>query len=148
MSDMFCQNKECCYKRNQNQIRGAKGNKVYQSNKAYSYYYDMFCSQGCFHSYFKANVSTIQTAIPLISRQTIGVSDAWEFKSDYDYNYSGGNRVHTYYIHNKLMGINQLITKQQAQTPEQMRENYGWYTRPNSEAKEFAQSLGLVKDVA
>ena len=46
------------------------------------------------------------------------------------------------------MGINQLITKQQAQTPEQMRENYGWYTRPNSEAKEFAQSLGLVKDVA
>jgi len=142
MSSLFCQNKECCYKRSQNQIRGAKGNKVYQSNKAKSYYFSMFCSQGCFHTYIKDNISTIQNAIPIIDKQTIGVSDAWEFRSDY--NYSGGDRVHTYYVYNKLMGVNQLITRQQAQTPEQIRENYGWHTRPNSEAKEFAESLGLV----
>jgi hypothetical protein len=34
MADMYCQNKECCYKKNSNQIRGSKGNKYYQSNKA------------------------------------------------------------------------------------------------------------------
>ncbi len=40
----WCQNKECCYKRNQNQIRGSKGNKYYQSNKVNSYYHDIACS--------------------------------------------------------------------------------------------------------
>ena len=38
----WCQNKECCYKRNQNQMRGSKGNKYYQSNKAHTS--TMICS--------------------------------------------------------------------------------------------------------
>tara|TARA_Y100000310_G_scaffold127392_1_gene126553 strand:+ start:598 stop:750 length:153 start_codon:yes stop_codon:yes gene_type:complete len=32
----WCQNKKCPERKNQNQIRGNKGNKYYQSNKASS----------------------------------------------------------------------------------------------------------------
>jgi hypothetical protein len=34
MSSEWCQNKKCPDKKNQNQIRGIKGHKYYQSNKA------------------------------------------------------------------------------------------------------------------
>ena len=73
----WCQNKECCYKRNQNQMRGSKGNKYYQSNKAHKYYYGMFCSQGCFHNYFSENLPAIKNAVGEIDKQTTGVDDAW-----------------------------------------------------------------------
>ena len=136
----WCQNKYCCYKRNQNQMRGSKGNKYYQSNKAHKYYYDMFCSQGCFHSYFNSNLSAIKNAVREIDKQTIGVEDAWEIKSEW--NYAGqGN---TYFLINRLQGINHTITKEQAQTPEQLRQDYSWQTRPDSEAKELAVQLGLA----
>jgi len=136
----WCQNKECCYKRNQNQMRGSKGSKYYQSNKAHKYYYDMFCSQGCFHSYFNSNLSAIKNAVREIDKQTIGVEDAWEIKSEW--NYAGqGN---TYFLINRLQGINHTITKEQAQTPEQLRQDYSWQTRPDSEAKELAVQLGLA----
>ena len=48
----WCQNKRCPEKKNQNQIRGSKGAKYYQSNKSSSYYYDIGCSQGCFWDWF------------------------------------------------------------------------------------------------
>jgi hypothetical protein len=38
MSSEWCQNKKCPDKKNQNQIRGIKGHKYYQSNKATSYW--------------------------------------------------------------------------------------------------------------
>ena len=134
----WCQNKDCCYKRNQNQIRGSKGNKYYQSNKAHKYYYDMFCSQGCFHSYFNNNLPAIKNAVPEIGKQTIGVDDAWEFKSEWN---NGGNN---YFLVNRLQGVYQVITREQAQTPEDIRQDYGWCTRENSEAKPLAIQLGLA----
>ena len=134
----WCQNKDCCYKRNQNQMRGSKGNKYYQSNKAHKYYYDMFCSQGCFHSYFNNNLPAIKNAVPEIGKQTIGVDDAWEFKSEWN---NGGNN---YFLVNRLQGVYQVITREQAQTPEDIRQDYGWSTRPDSEAKPLAIQLGLA----
>jgi len=136
----WCQNKECCYKRNQNQMRGSKGSKYYQSNKSSSYYYNIGCSQGCFWQWFKQNQTTIKNAVPRIYKKTIGVDDAWEIKSEW--NYAGqGN---TYFLINRLQGINHTITKEQAQTPEQLRQDYSWQTRPDSEAKELAVQLGLA----
>ena len=134
----WCQNKECCYKRNQNQMRGSKGNKYYQSNKAHPYYYDMFCSQGCLHSIIKTNADLLIRTIGEIDKQTIGVNDAWEFKSEYN---NGGN---IYFLVNRLQGVYQAITRDQAQTPDQIRQDYGWITRPNSEAKPLAIQLGLA----
>ena len=139
----WCQNKDCCYKRNQNQMRGSKGNKYYQSNKAHKYYYDMFCSQGCFHTYFKQHQETIRNTVGEIGKQTIGVDDAWEFKSDYSSN-SPNDSGHIYFLTNKLMGVKHSITRQQAQTPEDIRQDYGWSTRPDSEAKPLAIQLGLA----
>ena len=134
----WCQNKECCYKRNQNQMRGSKGNKYYQSNKAHKYYYGMFCSQGCFHSWFGINKETLLNTIGIIDKKTIGVDDAWEFKSEWA---SGGTN---YFLINYLMGVRHPLTREQAQTPDQMRQDYGWYTRGNSEAKPLAIQLGLA----
>ena len=87
----WCQNKKCCYKRNQNQMRGSKGNKYYQSNKSSSYYYGMFCCQGCFHAWFKTNKDTCINAVGTIDKQTIGVDDAWQFKSEWNNNNDTNN---------------------------------------------------------
>ena len=136
----WCQNKECCYKRNQNQMRGSKGNKYYQSNKAHRYYYNMFCSQGCFHNYFNENLTAIKNAVREIDKQTIGVADAWEFKSEWN-TVGQGN---SYFLVNRLQGVYQPITREQAQTPEAIQQDYGWSTRPDSEAKPLAIQLGLA----
>jgi len=141
----WCQNKDCCYKRNQNQMRGSKGNKYYQSNKAHTYYYDMFCSQGCFHTYFKQHQETIRNTVGEIGKQTTGVDDAWEIKHEYNYtNGNGEDNRNTFFLINYLQGVRHAITREQAQTPEQIREDYGWQTRPNSEAKPLAIQLGLA----
>ena len=136
----WCQNKDCCLKRTQSQMRGSKGNKYYQSNKASRYYYDMFCSQGCFHNYFNSNLPAIKNAVGEIGKQTIGVDDAWEFKSEWNTVGQGNN----YFLINYLMGVRHTLTREQAQTPEQIRQDYGWYTRENSEAKPLAIQLGLA----
>ena len=146
----WCQNKDCCYKKNQNQIRGSKGNKYYQSNKAQQkpkdsrasiahYYFNRFCSQGCFHSYLITNETAVFNLVSEIDRRTIGVDDAWGFRSEWN---SGGSN--SYFLINLLMGVKHRITREQAQTPEDIRENYGWGTRPGSEAKPLAIQLGLT----
>jgi len=138
----WCQNKDCCYKRNQNQIRGSKGNKYYQSNKASTYYYGMFCSQGCFHSWFGTNKETLLNTIGVIDKQTIGVDNAWEIRHEWNYD---NNTRNSYWLLNRLQGIKHEITQQQAQTPEQLRGDSDWQTRPDSEAKPLAIQLGLAR---
>ena len=139
----WCQNKECCYKRTQNQMRGSKGNKYYQSNKAHGYYYGMFCCQGCFHTYFKQHQETIRNTVGEIGKQTIGVDDAWAFKHECNYN-SNNQSEDMYFLINRLQGVHHVITREQAQTPEQIRQDYGWNTRPDTEAKPLAIQLGLA----
>ena len=149
----WCQNKDCCYKRNQNQMRGSKGSKYYQSYKAQQrpkdshvsiahYYFNRFCSQGCFHSYLITNETAVFNLVPEIDRRTIGIDDAWEFK--HERNYSSEHNEDMYFLVNRLQGVYQVITRQQAQTPEDIRQDYGWITRPDSEAKPLAIQLGLA----
>ena len=133
----WCQNKDCCKKRNQNQMRGSKGNKYYQSNKV-SGYYKYWCSIGCRDVWWQQHKDTCMNAVGTIDKQTIGVDDAWEFKSEWN---NGGNN---YFLTNRLQGVHQAITREQAQTPEDIREDYGWSTRPDSEAKPLAIQLGLA----
>ena len=139
----WCQNKKCCYKKTQNQMRGSKGNKYYQSNKVSGYYYDMFCCQGCFHAWFKTNKDTCLNTVGEIGKKTIGVDDAWEFKYERNYN-NVDNREDMYFLVNRLQGVHHVITREQAQTPDQIRQDYGWYTRENSEARPLAIQLGLA----
>jgi len=142
MADLFCQNKECCYKKNSNQIRGSKGNKHYQSNKA-TPYMKYWCTNGCRDQWFKDNATTCMTAVGIIPKQTIEVENAWEISADYNYAVTDGSR-HDYFLTNKLMGVKHSITRQQAQTPEQLRNDHGWSRRPDSDAKPLAIELGLI----
>ena len=76
MSDMFCQNKKCPDKKNQNQIRGVKNNKHYQSNKVNSYYHNIACSLGCLNSWLKINRETLINSVGKLDKQTIKVEDS------------------------------------------------------------------------
>ena len=137
----WCQNKRCPEKKNQNQIRGSKGAKYYQSNKA-SGYYEHWCSMGCRETWFQEHKDTCMNAVGFIDKQVLPLDDAWFVEYKYGYNLDESSR---YRLINKLKGINRVITKQQAQTPEQQAEEYGsWQTIDDTQAKELAIQLGLA----
>ena len=136
----WCQNKKCPEKKNQNQIRGSKGAKYYQSNKA-SGYYAYWCSMGCRDVWWQDHKDTCMNAVGFIDKQVVPLDDAWYV--EYRYSYSSGVEDR-YYLRNKLMGIDQHITKQQAQTPEQIAEDHSWSTIDDTQAKELAVQLGLA----
>ena len=121
-------------------MRGSKGNKYYQSNKAVSYYDNKWCSLGCKNTFISNNIIAIFNTIPPIGKKTIGADDAWEFKSEWNHNGEGNS----YFLINYLMGVRHKLTREQAQTPDQIRQDYGWYTRDTSEANPLAIQLGLA----
>ena len=140
----WCQNKDCAKKKTQSQIRGSKGSKYYQSNKAHAYYYNMFCSQRCFHNWFTDHNQTCLNVVGEIGKQTVQVDDDWSV--EYVSSYRSNNDTDEYYLINKLQGIKQRVTRDQAQTPEQQEEEYSeWRTINDDQAKELAISLGLAK---
>ena len=136
----WCQNKKCPQKKTQSQIRGSKGAKYYQSNKAG--YYGHWCSMGCREEWFNEHTDTCMNAVGFIDKQVLPLEDAWFVEYKYGYNLDESNR---YLLINKLKGINRVITKQQAQTPEQQAEEYGDYsTIDATQARELAITLGLA----
>ena len=136
----WCQNKKCPQKKNQNQIRGSKGAKYYQSNKVNGYY-KQWCSMGCRDVWWQNHKDTCMNAVGFIDKQVLPLENAWYV--EYRYSYSSGVEDR-YYLRNKLMGIDQHITKQQAQTPEQIAEDHSWSTIDDTQAKELAVQLGLA----
>ena len=138
----WCQNKKCPEKKNQNQIRGSKGAKYYQSNKAYTYL-GYWCSNGCRDQWWNEHKDTCINAVGYIPKQVLPLEDAWYV--EYSYSWRNESSEDEYYLINKLKGVKQLITKQQAQTPEQQAEECGsWSTINTIQAKELAITLGLA----
>ncbi len=141
----WCQNKSCPQKKNQNQMHGSKGAKYYQSNKASEYYFDIACSQRCLHSIIRTNADLLIRTIGEIGKQTLPCDNAWYVTHEWGYN----NEIHQsyvrYFIKNKLQGIKQTITKEQAQTPEQRQRDQEWFTIDDEQAKELAVTLGLAR---
>ena len=136
----WCQNKSCPQKKNQNQIRGSKGAKYYQSNKANWYVY--WCSMGCREEWFNEHKETCMSAVGFIDKQILPLDDAWYVEYKFGYHLDESNRYH---LINKLRGISRVITRQQAQTPEQQAEEYGDYaTIDTTQARELAITLGLA----
>ena len=137
----WCQNKKCPEKKNQGQIRGSKGAKYYQSNKA-STWLGHWCTTGCREAWFNEHKDTCMNAVGYIDKQILPLDDAWFVEYKYGYNLDESNRYH---LMNRLKGIDRVITKQQAQTPEQQAEEYGDYaTIDDTQAKELAITLGLA----
>ena len=136
----WCQNKKCPQKKTQGQIRGNKGNKYYQSNKA-SGYYGYWCSMGCRDVWWNEHKDTCMTAVGFIDKQIIPLDDAWYVEYKYDWREEIQNR---YYLINRLKGIDQHIPQHQAQTPEQISDGHSWRTIDDEQAKELAVTLGLA----
>ena len=138
----WCQNKKCPEKKNQNQMRGSKGAKYYQSNKA-SQYYEHWCSMGCREEWWKEHADTCMNAVGFIDKQVLLLSDAWYV--EFSYSWRNQSNQDQYYLINKLKGVKQVITKQQAQTKEQQAREYGAnQTIDTTQAKELAITLGLA----
>ena len=137
----WCQNKKCPQKKTQGQIRGSKGAKYYQSNKA-STWLGHWCTTGCREAWFNEHKDTCMNAVGYIDKQILPLDDAWFVEYKYGYNLDESNRYH---LMNRLKGIDRVITKQQAQTPEQQAEEYSdWQTIDDTQAKELAIQLGLA----
>ena len=143
MSSEWCQNKNCPNKKNSNQIRGSKYNKWYQSNKAQGYGGGNFCTLGCYDHWADNYMSQAIDSLGVRINEPVKLflEDAWYV--EYNYGYSRSDAM--YYLRNKNRGIRQSITREQAQTPEQRAEEYGyWGTIEDYQAKELAITLGLV----
>ena len=136
----WCQNKKCPEKKNQSQIRGSKGAKYYQSNKV-GYGYGHWCSMGCREQWWNEHKDTCMNAVGFIDKQILPLEDAWYVEYKYDWREESQNRYH---LINKLKGIDQIITQQQAQTQEQISEGHSWYTIDTAQARELAITLGLA----
>ena len=135
----WCQNKKCPEKKNQNQIRGSKGAKYYQSNKANTYI-GYWCSNGCREQWWNEHKTTCMNAVGFIDKQTIPIEDAWIVRTQWDYNsVDGSHRI--WRLENKLMGVYHSITKEQALKP---NTDSDWDTINNPEARELANTLGLA----
>ncbi len=134
----WCQNKKCPQKKNQNQIRGSKGAKYYQSNKA-NHWLGHWCSNGCREAWWNEHKDTCMNAVGFIDKQVLPLEDAWFV--EYSWGYSSEP---TYKLVNKLKGVRQPITRQQAQTQEQIDADHNWVTIDDTQAKELAITLGLA----
>ena len=139
----WCQNKKCPEKKNQNQIRGSKGAKYYQSNKANGYGNGNFCTLGCQtewdNEYMDRAIDAL--GVRIYEAKKINLEDAWYVEYRYDWRTEEHNRYH---LRNKLMGVDQPITRQQAQTQEQIDSDHSWQTIDTTQAKELAITLGLA----
>jgi hypothetical protein len=96
------------------------------------------------------NSQTCLNAVGEIDKQVIPVDDAWYVEyswGNYQYDHGTNEGYYTnqgYHLINKLKGVKQLITKEQAQTPEQIDQNYQSLTIDDEQAKELAIQLGLA----
>ena len=136
----WCQNKRCPEKKTQGQIRGKKGAKYYQSNKANGYY-DHWCSMGCREQWWIDHKNICIQAVGFIDKQILPLQDAWYVEYRYSWNTEEHDRYH---LVNKLKGVDQSITREQAQTPEQIAEDHNWLTIDDTQAKELAIQLSLA----
>ena len=136
----WCQNKKCPQKKTQSQIRGSKGAKYYQSNKV-STWLGHWCSNGCRDTWWQDHKDTCMNAVGYIDKQILPLDDAWFVA--YHWGHYNDEQPH-YELINKLKGVKRTITKQQAQTPEQIAEDHSWSTIDDTQAKELAIQLGLA----
>jgi hypothetical protein len=148
-SDIWCQNPMCVQKKTNAQIRGSKGNKYYQSKKAVDYL-GYWCSHSCREKWFDLNREVCVQAVGMIGKKTIPLKDAWYVEYSYGHyrwnneSNQGGYINQGFHLINKLQGVDRLITKEQAQSPEQIADGHTWKTIDDEKAKELAVSLGLA----
>ena len=139
----WCQNPQCPEKKNSNQIRGSKGNKYYQSNKASGYGNGNFCTQGCADTwcsiYMDRAIDTL--GVRITEPVKVNMENAWLIDSEYQYSSGYGDSTWLYFLVNKLYNIRHPITKAQASI--HPNEEYSPHLS-SAQAKVLAEQLGLT----
>jgi len=138
----WCQNPKCPEKQTSGQVRGTKGKKYYQSNKAGGYLGGLCCTQGCadtWASIYSLYILSGRT-IPVI-REAIKVKmkNSWHVHFYYQSLRNGGSDG--YYLVNGLNNIEHKITRQQAKINPQ--EEYS-VNLTSAQAGVLAKQLGLT----
>ena len=113
----WCQNPKCPEKKNSNQIRGIKGSKYYQSNKANGYGNGNFCTLRCYDQWsdkcidlaINGNLRNVRIVEPV----KLPMESAWSKNYNYRWNNDSNDRNDDHYLENKLMGIRIPITQAQ-----------------------------------
>ena len=139
----WCQNPKCPEKKNSNQIRGSKGNKYYQSNKANGYGNGNFCTLGCQTEWDNIYMDRAIDALGIRITEPVKVNmeNAWLINSEYQYDSDNRDSYWLYYLTNKLYNIKHHITKQQATI--NPTERYAQH-KTSAQAKVLAEQLGLT----
>ena len=144
----WCQNPKCPEKKNSNQIRGGKGNKYYQSNKANGYGNSNFCTQGCADTWCAIYMDRAIDAIGvrITDPVKVNIENAWLIDQDYQSSSGYGDSHWLYFLVNKLYNVRHPITPRQALNVEPNPNGYhSWHdTITSAQAKELAQQLGLT----
>ena len=140
----WCQNPHCPEKKNSNQIRGSKGNKYYQSNKANGYGNGNFCTLSCYDNwsniYLDRAIDTI--GVRITEPVKVNMENAWLIDSDFQYARGNGESRWLYFLVNKLYNVRYPITKAQAS----VHPNEEYSPRLSSaQAKVLAEQLGLTQ---
>ena len=140
----WCQNPKCPEKKNSNQIRGSKGNKYYQSNKASGYGNGNFCTLGCYDTWSDIYLDRAIEAIGVRITEPVKVNmeNAWYVEYDSNWNTDRGEWNRYYLLSNKLFNVRHPITKLQATGNN--RDDYS-PAITSAQAKELAQQLGLTQ---
>ena len=137
----WCQNPKCPEKKNSNQIRGIKGNKYYQSNKANGYGNGNFCTLHCQtewdNIYMDRAIDSI--GVRLTEPVKVNVANAWYVV--YNSDWQSGEWQRSYLLRNELFGVSHSITRLQATGNN--REDY-CPTISSAQAKVLAEQLGLT----
>ena len=97
---------------------------------------------GCRELWWQEHQDTCMNAVGFIDKQILPLEDAWYV--EYSYSWRNQSDEDEYHLRNKLKGVRQTITRQQAQTQEQINANHTWRTIDSTQAKELAITLGLV----
>ena len=113
---IWCQNSKCADKKNKAQVRGVKGHKYYQSNRA-SGYYVYWCGMGCRDAWWAAHKDTSIRAVGL-RLKPVKLTPESSWKKDYTWR-SSPNGGCQHYLENILLGEKIPITEAQY-------EELGW----------------------
>ena len=138
----WCQNPKCPEKKNSNQIRGSKGSKYYQSNKANGYGNGNFCTLGCYDEWSNVYLDRAIDAIGVRINEPVKVNMENAWYVEYNSDYRNGDWHHFYLLVNNLYNIRHPITRLQATG--NSGDDYS-PTIPSARAKVLAEQLGLTQ---
>ena len=149
VDNVWCQNPKCPEKKNSNQIRGSKGKKYFQSNKANGYGNGNFCTQGCADTWCAMFMDRAINALGIRINEPIKVDmeNSWEVDMTYQNRSFNDDGRYIYFLVNKLHNVRHPITIEQALSSPPRNGSYWEYrsTIPSAKAEELAKQLGLTQ---